>query len=290
MANKKVENKTTKSKKAVSKTNNKSTSAKKTKTTKKKINLITLMQEENNYAKTIIAALIIVVIFLSGYFILKNNNKSPFESLTATADEKEFKKEYESINGTTRTNGQEVKKINIRDKNKMEYIDIEKALEILDNGSGVIYFGYAADPLCRNAVPSIIEAATDANLDKIYYINVRPNDKIENDIRDTYELNERNKPKLVKEGSDGYKDLIVALANELSDYVLYTDKGKSVNAGEKRLNVPTVVAIKDGELVGYHEGTVKGNNEEDGKVNDLTEAEEKELYNTYKEIFEEYLK
>ena len=290
MANKKVENKTTKSKKAVSKTNNKSTSAKKTKTTKKKINLITLMQEENNYAKTIIAALIIVVIFLSGYFILKNNNKSPFESLTATADEKEFKKEYESINGTTRTNGQEVKKINIRDKNKMEYIDIEKALEILDNGSGVIYFGYAADPLCRNAVPSIIEAAADANLDKIYYINVRPNDKIENDIRDTYELNERNKPKLVKEGSDGYKDLIVALANELSDYVLYTDKGKSVNAGEKRLNVPTVVAIKDGELVGYHEGTVKGNNEEDGKVNDLTEAEEKELYNTYKEIFEEYLK
>jgi len=290
MANKKVENKTTKSKKTVSKTNNKSTLAKKTKTTKKKINLNTLMQEENNYAKTIIAALIIVVIFLSGYFILKNNNKSPFESLTATADEKEFKKEYESINGTTRTNGQEVKKINIRDKNKMEYIDIEKALEILDNGSGVIYFGYAADPLCRNAVPSIIEAATDANLDKIYYINVRPNDKIENDIRDTYELNERNKPKLVKEGSDGYKDLIVALANELSDYVLYTDKGKSVNAGEKRLNVPTVVAIKDGELVGFHEGTVKGNNEEEGKVNDLTDAEEKELYNTYKKIFEEYLK
>ena len=290
MANKKVENKTTKSKKTVSKTNNKSTSAKKAKTTKKKINLNTLMQEENNYAKTIIAALIIVVIFLSGYFILKNNNKSPFESLTATADEKEFKKEYESINGTTRTNGQEVKKINIRDKNKMEYIDIEKALEILDNGSGVIYFGYAADPLCRNAVPSIIEAATDANLDKIYYINVRPNDKIENDIRDTYELNERNKPKLVKEGSDGYKDLIVALANELSDYVLYTDKGKSVNAGEKRLNVPTVVAIKDGELVGFHEGTVKGNNEEEGKVNDLTDAEEKELYNTYKKIFEEYLK
>ena len=288
MANKKSEKKTT-TKKAVSKTNNKV--VKKKEQSKKKIDLSALMQEKNNYGKTIIAALIIVVIFLGGYFILKGmNGNNPFDSITATADEKEFKKEYESINATARTNGQTIKKITIKDKNRIEYIDIEKALEILESGDGVIYFGYAADPLCRNAVPSLIDAAIDANLEKIYYINVRPNDKIENDIRDVFELNEHNKPKQVREGSTGYKELIISLANELSDYVLYTDKGKTVNTGEKRLNVPTVVAVKDGEIVGCHEGTVKGNKEKDGKVEDLTSAEEKELYNTYKDIFETYLK
>ena len=157
MANKKSEKKTT-TKKAVSKTNNKV--VKKKEQPKKKIDLSALMQEKNNYGKTIIAALIIVVIFLGGYFILKGmNGNNPFDSITATADEKEFKKEYESINATARTNGQTIKKITIKDKNRIEYIDIEKALEILESGDGVIYFGYAADPLCRNAVPSLIDAA-----------------------------------------------------------------------------------------------------------------------------------
>ena len=286
---KKATTKKTKTTSAVKTVKNKTTKPK----AKKSVKLPSLVQEENNYGRTIIAAFIIVIIFLGGYFILRDvkNGNNPFDAMTATADEKEFKKEYESINGMARTNGQTSKKINIKDKNRMEYIDIDKAIEILEEGSGVIYFGYAADPLCRNAVPSLINAVTSTDLEKVYYVNVRKDDKVENDLRDTYELNEHNKPKQVREGNARYKELLVLLANQLPDYVLTTEKGKTVSTGEKRLQVPFVVAVKDGEVIGYHVGTVSGNTEdESGKVADLSKAEEKDLEMIYKEIIEDYLK
>ena len=281
--------KTTKTTSAVKTVKNKTTKP----AAKKNIKLPSLVQEENNYGRTIIAAFIIVIIFLGGYFILRDvkNGNNPFDAMTATADEKEFKKEYESINGMARTNGQTNKKVNIKDKNRMEYIDIDKAIEILEEGSGVIYFGYAADPLCRNAVLPLIDAVTSTDLEKVYYVNVREDDKVENDIRDTYELNEHNKPKQVREGNSRYKELLVLLANQLPDYVLTTEKGKTVNTGEKRLEVPLVVAVKKGEVIGYHLGTIPGNKEDDsGKVPELSKSDEKDLEGIYQEIIEDYLK
>ncbi len=287
--------KTTKKAKATSKVSaKKNTVAKKsTKSPKKETKLPTIIQEENNYGRTIIAAFIIVVIFLSGYFILKGmkDGENPFDAIKATESEKKLKKEYESINGTARSNGQTNKKLTIKEKNGVEYIELSEANKILEEGSGVIYFCYAADPYCRNSVTVLLDAASSTKLDKIYYVNVRPDDKVENDIRDTYELNDHNKAKQIREGSNGYHDLLTLLANELSDYILTTDKGKNINTGEKRLQVPTVVAVKEGEIIGFHEGTVTTNKEDsNGKVEDLTEEETKELLSVYKEMFEEYMK
>ena len=290
MTKKEEQNKKQKTKK-VEKTTPKKKST--TKTTKKETKKApTIVQEENHYGRTILAAAIICVIFLTGYFLLRNTEDGVadiFNSEKITEDEKKFKKEYESINGTSRNNGETIKKIEVSEKNKMEYTTLSDVNKILEDGSGIIYFGYAADSASRNIVPVLLDVVKEQKVEKVYYVNVRPDDKLENDIRDTYELNDKNKAKQVKEGSPEYKELITLLANELNDYILTTEKGKKVNTGEKRLITPTVVVVKDGEIIGFHEGTVSSNKEENGKFEDLTKDEEKELKNMYQKMIKDYL-
>ena len=248
------------------------------KTNKEKVNLPALLQDENSYARTILAAVIICIIFLSGYFFLRNtdDNTDTKESAKITEDEKRFKKEYESINGTTRSNGDVVKKIEVKEDNNIVYVSLNEVNKIIEEGSGIIYFGYAADDNCRSIVPILIDAINEEKIDKVYYVNVRTDDKLENDIRDLYELNEKNKAKHVKDGLPGYRELITLLADRLDDYVLVSDKGKKISTGEKRLNVPTVVAVKDGYIVGY------------SSINESEKVNENKIKNSYKELIKSY--
>ncbi len=255
----------------------------------------TIMQEENNYGKTLLAAVLIVLVLLGAYLGVqykKNGGFGKDGDYVATADEKKFKKDYESLNGTTRTNGQKNKEVEIIADNNIKYISIKEAADILESGSGVIYFGFAACPWCRNSVPVLLDAMSSSELKEIYYVDIRPEDKEEKDIRDLYTLNAKNKAKKQKDAADpAYHDVLLALANYLNDYVLETDKGKKVNAGEKRLYAPTVVAVKDGIVVGFHEGTVDNHEKSDnGELRDLTNEERKELLNTYTNLISNYFK
>lgn len=274
-------------------TEKKATPKKEVQTPKKETkNKTSIIQEENHYGRTLLAAILIVIVVVGGYLAVeykKNGGLKPKEEYVATQDEKAFKEEYESLNGTTRSNGQINKEISIMDDNNIVYITPSEAADILDSGSGVIYFGFAACPWCRNSVPVLLNAMNSSELDKIYYVNVRPDDDTSKDIRDTYILDARNKPKKSKEAEKAYYDILLALAGHLSDYTLTTEKGNIVNLGEKRLAAPTVVAVKDGVVVGFHPGTVEGHEREDGKLRDLTKEEETELLNTYSGIISKYL-
>ena len=284
---KSVQKNTSVKKTAVKKDSNNKTKAKTTPTTKK-----TIVQEENHYGRTLLAALLIVIVCIGGYLIVdyKKKNNSSENNYVATADEKAFKEEYESLNGTTRSNGQINKDIKIMDDNNIVYISVKEAAEILDSGNGIIYFGFAACPWCRNSTPILLNAMNSSELDKIYYVNVRPDDDTSKDIRDTYTLNSKDKAKKTKEAEDAYYNILLALANDLDDYVLTTESGKQVNTGEKRLAAPTVVAVKDGVVVGFHQGTVNNHQkDEEGKLRDLTKEEEVELLNTYTSIISRYL-
>ena len=82
--------------------------------------------------------------------------------------------------------------LNILAKDKyVKYITIDEAATMLDSGSGIIYFGFSACPWSRNAVPVLLKAMQSSELDTIYYVNIRPEDKIDNDIRDFYILNSK---------------------------------------------------------------------------------------------------
>lgn len=252
----------------------------------------TIVQEENHYGKTLLAGLIIIVALVGVFFAYKNkdNDNKDNNKVVLTADEKKFKEEYESLNGTTKSNGTTVTDVEIIKDNNIEYITIDEAADILDSGSGLIYFGFAACPWCRNAVPELLTAMSNSNLDKIYYVNVRPGDDAEQDIRDLYTLNDRNKARKTKDASQSYYDILLSLANELSDYVLVTEKGKKVNTGEKRLYAPTVVAVLNGEIVGFHEGTVDNHEkDENGDLRALTKAEKEKLRTEYTKIISSYL-
>ena len=274
---------TSKKKDAVSKT------VKNTKKDKTK----TIIQEENNYGRSLLAAVLIIVIFLGGYLTVQFKKNGGFNNeakYVATQDEKKFKNDYESLNGTTRTNGQKNKEIEIIDNNNIVYITMEEAAKMLDSGTGVIYFGFAACPWCRNAVPVLLNAMSSSELKEIYYVDIRPEDKNENDLRDTFTLNNKNKAKKTKDAEKSYYDVLLALANDLNDYVLVTNKGKKVNTGEKRLYAPTVVAVKEGVVVGFHEGTVEKHEKDDnGELRDLTKEETKTLLKTYGDIISKFL-
>jgi len=274
-------------------TTKKASTAKKStakKTTPKKTKKTTIVQNENSYGRTIFVAILLIVLCIGGYAVVQHKKSSGENSTyVATADEKQFKTEYESLNNTEGSNGT-ISAVSIIEDNNIEYITIEEAAEILDNGSGVIYFGFAECPWCRLSVPVLLSAMEQSGLDKIYYVNLRPDGKTENDVRDIYTLDSRNKAKKTKDASDAYYEVLRSLANELQDYVLTTENNKKVNTGEKRLYAPTVVSVIDGVLVGFHEGTVEGHDlNEDGALPALTKEEETELLNAYTKVIGNYL-
>lgn len=250
-------------------------------------------EEESSYIRTLFAAILIVIIFLGGYLSVQYNKHKEAKDNTEykmTDDERNFKEEYEKLNNTTRSNGTQNKKISIIEDNNIVYTNLEEVASILDSGSGVIYFGYAADPYSRIAVPILLSAMDNTSLDTIYYVNIRPNDKEENDLRDIYTLNDKNKAKKTKDASSSYYEVVTSLANYLDEYVLVTSKGKKVDTGVKRINTPTVVAVQEGEVVDFHAGTVKDHQLDDKEnLRDLTKEEQDTLLNTYTSLISKYL-
>lgn len=273
-------------KKAPAKKTSTTTTAKKTAPKKVTTNKNTkIVQEENNYKNTIIAAIIIALIFIVGLFaIQKASDKNEDVNYVPTEDEIAFKEAYESLNGTSNV------QVEIIKDNNIEYIDMKKASELLESGSGVIYFGYSEDEFARTAVPVLLDAMSSSELNKIYYVDLRPENKEENDLRDLYTLNTKNKAKIAKEATEEYSLVRTALANHLDDYVLETSKGKKVNTGQKRLNSPTVISVVEGQVMGFHEGTVEGHNlNKENKLPALTKDQRKLLLEEYTAVISSQL-
>ena len=181
-----------------------------------------------------------------------------------------FKEEYESYNGKQTSSGKDYLKVEVPEENVIVYSSISEVLDIIKNKSGVIYFGFPTCPWCRNMVVPLLEAADSTSLDKIYYLNM-------------YE--ERDTIKYVdgefiteKEASEGYYDLVNALSSILDDYIVKDSDGIEHNTSKKRIYVPLVVFIKDGEIVDYHANTVDSQVDPYIKLND---EEHDSLYNIY---------
>lgn len=283
--------KATAKKTTVKKTTTKKTTTKKPAAKKAAPKVPTIIQEENNYGKTLLSGLLIILILIGGFFAykhfignLKNGN--------VTADEKRFKEDYEKLNNTTRKSGMKLRTMDVMKDNNIKYITIEEAAEKINKGSGVIYFGFAGCPWCRNAVPSLLQAMSSTDLEEIYYVDIRPVADDENtDIRSIWKVNARNKAEKDKSHtvSESYYNILTDLAGWLSDYEIKTDNGKIINTGEKRLYAPTVVAVSNGTVVGFHEGTLKGHDIKDGNLPDLTKEQEEELTKIYVDMINKYL-
>lgn len=161
------------------------------------------------------------------------------------SDGEKFKAEYEALNN-------ENVNINISKNNPIKYVTLDEVFDIIQNKTGVIYFGFPGCPWCRNMIPVLFEVAKNNNIDTIYYFNPR-------DIR--------------KSDNEDYNKLKEILNEYLSE-----DEN-----GQKVLYVPDVYFIKDGKIVGHHLGTV--DSQEDPTIS-LTDEEKNELLDIFNELFE----
>lgn len=248
--------------------------------------------ENQQYLKVVASSLFIVLVLLVGYFTYtyKENKKEGSSQTSITEEEMRFKEEYESLNGTIQSTGIPNKTISIREDNKVKYITTKEAVEIIKEGEGVIYFGFAACPWCRNAVPLLLEAAARNDLDRIYYVNVRPEDEISKDIRDEYKLDTNNKLQKEREGEPYYQNLLEVLNPILKEYELTGKNGKKVSVGEKRLSAPLVITCKNGSIINSHIGTLEEHKREaNGSLRDLTPEEEKQVLEIYNNMIAVYL-
>ena len=98
------------------------------------------------------------------------------------------------------------------------------------------------------------------------------------DVRDEYELSDNNEVKLVREGQEGYQELLETLDEILLDYTIKDSDGVEYSVLEKRIYVPIVIFVHDGTIVDYHMDTVET---QTNPMDELTEEEHDELYDIY---------
>lgn len=235
------------------------------------------MEKKNKILFVILVALVFIGIGSSIYYFGFREKKEPEQKvIMITEDEIKFKNEYESLNDTIREGtGVLNPSIKVITDNNVEYLSDEETVKFLEKGTGLIYMGFKECPWCRNAVPVLLKATTNASLEKIFYLDVT-------DIKSTIILDAKNKPKTIKKGTESYYKILGLLDEYLDDYNLITDKGKKISTGEKRIFSPTVITVKDGVVVGFHVGTVDGHNKgEDGFLPYLNEKQEEQLYGIY---------
>lgn len=202
--------------------------------------------------------LVVLILFSLYYFVFKEK-----------PDNLKFKEEYESLNDEVNNSGKKNIDVKIDEDNLMKYSNFKEIMDVLDEGTGIIYFGFPECPWCRNAVPVLIEAAKKNEIGQIYYFDASK-------IRDVKELKD-GKVVTTKEGTKEYYQLVDKLKDVLGPYEGLEDESI------KRLYFPTMVFVMGGKVVGTHIGTVDSQKD---PYKGLTKKEKEELLKIYENNIE----
>lgn len=154
----------------------------------------------------LIALTVIALIIISSLIILVLSNNKPKEKINE--DAKRFSKEYTEI----------------EKNNVFVYRSIDKIINILKNGTGIVYLGFPECPWCQTYVKYLNDVAKDSAIEKIYYYNIRQ---------------DRN------DNTEEYQEIV----SILKDYLQNDEEGN------KRIYVPSLIAVKKGEIVGFDDET-----------------------------------
>ncbi len=160
---------------------------------------------------------------------------------------KDFKEEYESVNGKENAKGSIHRVIEIPEDNPYEKITTAELLKKIDKKETFyVYFGDKLCPWCRSVIEKSIEVAKDKKVKKIYYINIW-DDEGNEILRDKYELVDGKLKKTIK-GTDDYKKLLKIFDKVLTDYNLTDEKGEKISTGEKRIFAPNYMFVEKGKV------------------------------------------
>ena len=113
---------------------------------------------------------------------------------------------------------------NVSEDNVFVYRTDKEIVDILKHGTGIVYLGFPECPWCQAYVSYLDEITKETKIEKIYYLNIL-------EIR--------------KNNTKEYQEIVSLLDNYLS----YDEEGK------KRIYVPAIVAVKEGEIIGFDDET-----------------------------------
>ncbi len=181
--------------------------------------------------KYIIVALVLLILIISGVVIIK------YQKQYQQTDLYRFNNEY-----------------HILANSPVKYLDLSNVKSIFNKEEAFIYIGSANDETCRNIVPILLETVNKYQLKDFYYLNI-------DDEQSLYEVKD-NKAVKIKDGSENYYQLLELLDPFLGEYTIIKDN-KEYKTGEKRIKIPFVISIKDGNIDNYHESTIKLNSDQE---------------------------
>lgn len=218
---------------------------------------------------TLLIIICTVGIFL--YILRKNQKKN---------DALNFKIAYESLNNTIReSDGKLYNNVTIPEDNPIKNISVENAIKILNNGTGVIYFGTNWCPWCRTAIAPLFDAAKQSKINIIFYLNL-------DTINTGFEIKNDNLIRDNEKISPGYLELLkrLDLILENKSYIINTNDGKVYDTKEKYIPLPMVITVKNGYITSFHSKTVPLE-EKQTKYDSLTNKQTIELTNIYLKMF-----
>ncbi|MCX8074182.1 MAG: hypothetical protein N2749_01160 [Clostridia bacterium] len=202
---------------------------------------------------------IVIIVAIIIYCLNNNSSSNSNKSNNSSQDNLTFKSEYEALNGAKNEDGtNKYLAMNLPEQNLIEYITIDEVFNILNGGTGIIYFGMPECPWCRNMLPVLINSAKSNGIDTIYYYNPKK-------IRD--------------ENSEEYQKLVDILKEFLlTDTTTQKETDQNFSTEKKRIYMPDVFFVKNGKIVGDHKSTVSS--QKDPKI-ELTDEQYNELLNIY---------
>ncbi len=192
------------------------------------------VKKQNNNKLYLFIISLVTILILSGFLIMFEKNKEP-----EITDAIKIKEEYEALNDTYAFGSVKYNSIILDEENPFVYKTADEIVDILKNGTGIIYLGYPKCPWCRNAV----NVLQHLNVDEIYYLDMT-NERNSYSVKNG-ELQKDN------EGTKQYYEILKLLDEHLLDYEI-TDNDKVYNVGEKRVYVPMVIGVLNGKVVGTH--------------------------------------
>ena len=158
--------------------------------------------KKKNIILLIIAVLVIIAVIIGISFALNRGDA------TEKTDAEKFIGEYTEV-----------------DKNNVfVFRDVDEIINILENGTGIVFLGFPECPWCQRYAKYLNEVALDMGIEKIYYYNIREDRK--NNTED-----------------------YLKMVSILDEYLQYDEEGN------KRIYAPSIIALKKGEIVGFDDET-----------------------------------
>ena len=182
-----------------------------------------------------------------------------FNTDIVSYDAFKFKQDYESLNGEKDSDGNEYITITIPEDNPIKYVNYSDVNNLFEEGkTKIVYIGFIDCGWCRAAIPSLLQALENKEIEEIYYLDKNSEEN------NSEEQNLEEKKLIELLNSDPYN---------INSKLERQDKIYS----------PTVLFIKDGELIDYQIGAYGYDGDKDKEI---TQKE----YNKMVKIYEKKIK